>query len=440
MLRRLAPYTLTIALVLVLEITGALHVYGLGSLAGQRLALGAALLLLVIAGGWLMVSDRHQHLPRRMLLLLVLLAWVATTRDLLSFIAPQAPATYTIGMALGGALLVLLLWRAPAPIYAAAVVAALGSIVRLVSYAHVPITPERGDMLPLVQGALTELLAGRSPYTIYTMPWELPLTYLPLTWLAYLPAWVLGVDIRLTNLLAELAIAGWLAWLAAQHHGSPGWRTHPGLLLWAVVFLLPTSLHWSQVTTGPVQWLALCAVLALLAAGRHRLGAFALGLAGATSPLTAVVAPFALLTWLRSGWRAAAGRALVAALVALVCIAPFLLWAPGAFVYGAWRWFNDNTLFPALRWEMDHTWARMVGFSGVFWRRGLEDLLKPIQAGLIVVVAAFYWHSGCSPRRLAPFVAAAFLLFTLFNPVLWPYLYTPALVAALVAVVGNPLR
>jgi hypothetical protein len=34
-------------------------------------------------------------------------------------------------------------------------------------------------------------------------------------------------------------------------------------------------------------------------------------------------------------------------------------------------------------------------------------------------------------------LAAAFLLFMLFNPVLWPYLYNPALVAALAAVAAS---
>jgi hypothetical protein len=82
---------------------------------------------------------------------------------------------------------------------------------------------------------------------------------------------------------------------------------------------------------------------------------------------------------------------------------------------------------------MDNTWARVVGFSGIFWRHGLVAILKPFQALLLVGLVALYWHWGASGRRLAPFVAAAFILFTAFNPILWPYLYNPALIGALLA-------
>jgi hypothetical protein len=100
------------------------------------------------------------------------------------------------------------------------------------------------------------------------------------------------------------------------------------------------------------------------------------------------------------------------------------------------QWFNNNDIYPRLRWEMDHTWARQTGFSGIFWRRGLEGLLKPIQAGLLAGLLALFWWWGAQARQLAPLVCAAGLLFMVFNPVLWPYLYHPALVAALVALVA----
>jgi hypothetical protein len=192
--------------------------------------------------------------------------------------------------------------------------------------------------------------------------------------------------------------------------------------------------NWSLSTTAPVFWALLCLLLLLVLAERPRLAALVLGLCGAASSLAAVVAPFVLLHWLRQyGWRRVLALAGMAGGMAAVCILPFLLWAPQSFVYGVFQWFNNNDLYPRLRWEMDHTWARQTGFSGVFWRRGLEDMLKPIQAVLLMGVAALNWRLGAHPWQLAPCVAAAFLLFVAFNPVLWPYLYTPALVAALVA-------
>ena len=483
--RHLLPYALMIALGLVLDVTGALHVYGLSALMGQRLAAGAAALLVAIALGWLAVAAREPrteacpepkrrdreprtgdqrtkneeqtsghafrvthsaaHSTQRFLAFLMLLAWIATARDVVLFLAPRAAVFERVLLAVGALGLALAVLRPPAPGWLAVMAALLGTVVRLVSFAHVPIEPPRGDMLPLVQGALGNLLAGRSPYTTYAMPWELPLTYLPATWLAYLPPSLLGLDIRLTNLAAELAIGATLAWLAARRRLRSGaargalaavWQAEPGLLLWAWVFLQPTALHWSLTTTAPVLWALLALLLALLVGARDRAAAIGLGLCVAASPLTGVVAPFVLLRWLRAwGWRRSLGLAAWATLIAVVFILPFLLWSPDQFIFGTLRWFNDNDLFPRLRWEMDHTWARMVGFSGIFWRHGLVGGLKPLQALLIAGLAVLYWRWGATAGRLAPFVTAALLLFTVFNPVLWPYLYNPALVAALVAIV-----
>jgi hypothetical protein len=408
---------------------------------GQRLALVTSMLLVLMAAGWLAVagmpSTSGERLPafarQRWPIALLLLAWLATMRSYAMFIAPHTTQHELLFLgAITLALLAALVldfqqWQS----LSIALVAGIG--IRLFSFAHMPIEPARGDMLPLVQGALANLLTGQSPYAIYSMPWQLPLTYLPVTWLAYLPPYLAGLDIRLTNLLADISIGLLLLWLASSR-GTERW-TVP--LLWAWFFLQPSAVNWSLSTTAPVFWALLCLLLVLVLAERPHLAAVALGLCGAASSLAAVALPFVLLHWLRwYGWRRMLVLAGIAGVVAAVCILPFLLRAPQQFVYGAFQWFNDNDLYPRLRWEMDHTWARQTGFSGVFWRRGLEDMLKPIQAVLLVVLAVLNWRRGATVRQLAPFIAAAFLLFVVFNPVLWPYLYNPALVAALVALVG----
>src|SRR5215203_5811620 len=101
---RAPAYMLAIMLGLILDITGALHVYGLSALASQQLATGAALLLTVLAASWvlLVASDSHEeqaatcepyathqrsYLLQRILTLLMLLAWLATTLDFLVFLS-----------------------------------------------------------------------------------------------------------------------------------------------------------------------------------------------------------------------------------------------------------------------------------------------------------------------------------------------------------------
>lgn len=461
-------YGLAIALALTLDVTGALHVYGLSSLTGQKFAAGAALVLVGIALGWLLVALpagdqqpepvragplsrylQHQSQPlQRLLTLLMFFAWSATARNFLVFIAPESSRWHIALFGVGAVALAAAVVRPVSPGWMLAGAVLMGTVVRLLGLAHVPIDPSRADMLPLVEGALGNLLAGQSPYTIYVMPWELPLTYLPVTWLAYLPPHLVGLDIRLTNLVAELLIGATLLWLASVRHtnargdatswrASLGavWRREPALLLWAWVFLQPTSLNWSLATTGPVQWTLLSVTLARVVAGFDWLVAVALGLFVAATPFAAIATPFVLLSWLRAqGWRRTAQLTGITAAVAALFVVPFFLWSPEQFVFGAWRWFNDNELYPRLRWEMDRTWSYIVGFSGIFWRFGLVGLLKPLQMVLLLGIAALYWLAGTHRRVLAPLCTAALLLFTLFNPVLWPYLYNPALVTALLAV------
>src|SRR4051794_6859396 len=102
---RAPVYVLAIILGSILDLTGALHVYGLSALAGQQLATGAALLLTVVAASWvlLVAKERHEeqtdtyesyaahqrsYILQRILTLLMLFAWLATTLDFLIFLSP----------------------------------------------------------------------------------------------------------------------------------------------------------------------------------------------------------------------------------------------------------------------------------------------------------------------------------------------------------------
>ena len=70
-----------------------------------------------------------------------------------------------------------------------------------------PLHPERSDMLLLIKAASERFLQGSNPYTEYMIFHPVNLTYLPGMWLSYLPAAILGIDIRFTNLILLLASA-----------------------------------------------------------------------------------------------------------------------------------------------------------------------------------------------------------------------------------------
>ncbi|WP_161668778.1 glycosyltransferase 87 family protein [Kallotenue papyrolyticum] len=430
-----------VGLALTLDLTGAQHVYRLASVGA------AALVLLALL--WLAPADSRGGLapwlapPWRALALLPLLALIAAMLDLAVFVPPNNGWNAArLALLLGGGLALLLGARAGAA-WLAGVALGLGTIIRVTHMHYIPIAPPHGDMLPLVQGALTHLLAGASPYRTYQMPWPVPLTYLPLTWLAYLPAFVLQVDLRWTNIVAELAILSALLWVSAQRQGwSETLRREPALALWAWLYLQPSVIHWDTGNTAPITWALLALLWALALSGRTRATAVALGCAAATSPLVAVFAVLLGLYWLRQhGARGALRLAALAAAVAALLILPFLLWTPHAFVEGTYRWFNQIDGWPRQKWlETDPpVWSIITGFSGEFWSRGAERWLKPLQALIVLAIAALFWWRGARVSLLTAHAVAAYLGFMLFNPVLWPYLYNPALVVGLVGIAAAPL-
>ncbi len=438
------PIWVLVATACVLDFAGAQHVYTVATVAAAVLSC-LALLWLVPAQVWQSLAYGEAG-PTRLLALLPIVSFAAAMIDLARFVPAidqgggwTAPRLW--GLAFGiGMLLALAFfkvgWVAIGSLF-------VGTWIRTIHMEYIPIKPENGDMLPLVNGAIENLLAGRSPYQMYQMPWEVPLTYLPVTWLAYVPTYLLNVDLRWTNISAELMIAAALVWLSAQRNSwSATWRYEPGLALWAWIYLQPSVIHWDMGNTAPITWALLAWLLAFVVAGRPRASAILLGLTAAGSPLVAVFGPFIGLWWLRKyGFGQALRLAFLSGVVAGLVVLPFLLWSPQEFITGTYRWFNNIDGWPRQKWtETDpNVWSIITGYSGEFWARDTEHLLKPIQMLIVGVIALLFWLRGAQVEEVCNYAAAAYLGFMLFNPVLWPYLYNPVLIAGLVAVAGLSL-
>ena len=438
-MQNIKPLGLAVAMGLILDVAGSQHVYGLEDAKGANREVITAAMLLAVALLWLFArpadADGDDSVPFWIAALPAAAAMLSIT-DIMTFV----DTGWTTGRALlfgGGcaALLALALRRAPGIMIAGGALV-FGVVLRAINMQYIPIEPSRGDMLPLVQQALTNFVAGQSPYAWYTMPWILPLTYFPLTWLAYLPAHLLGFDFRWINVCAEVAVLG-AAMFVARNGRAKGAATGDGaIIIWAWLFLSPTVVHWDLTTTAPIGWAAIAWALALVVT-HQRQAPIALGIAAATTPFIAVFMPFIALNWWRSeGLSVALRRLARAALVAGVLLLPFFVWAPQAFVDGTVRWFNDVERFPRLKWLTERTWGDITGFSGLFWQWRLEQWLKPIQLATTMLIATIYAVRGARRSDLLSHATAAFLIFMLFNPVLWPYLYNPALVAALLAAGG----
>jgi hypothetical protein len=286
-------------------------------------------------------------------------------------------------------------------------------------------------MVPLVLAALDRLMHGHSPYATYQMPWPVPLTYLPLTWLSYGPALLAGIDPRWTSTACELSLFAVLLVVA----GGPRKASRPLILLFAAWFPASSLIASDALTAMPVQSLALGASAAMLVSGARR-APLALGLALTTTPLAGTLLPLVVLRWSQDGRAALTRRLGVTVAVAAACLLPWILWSPQGFWDGPVTWFNRLDGFPRRSWESSHVWEHVPGFTGLFWRLGLEHLLRPVQITLVAGVMTV--HARLAPSSnadgLARALVATLLGFLLFNVIIWPYLYEPAVALALVSV------
>jgi len=339
------------------------------------------------------------------------------------------PAWITFAIVAGGigaCLAVLPRMPIAVPI-ASAVIAGIG--LRAFDFMAVPVDARRADMIPLVGIAVKRALEGHDPYVLYGMPWPLPLTYMPLTWLAYVPAAVAGIDLRWTSAACELGLLAFL-WRESRPHDRPL------LLVFAAWFTSTVVPFTDAITAMPVQSCAVAAA-SVLVATRSRAAPAAVGAAAATTPLVGALVPLVAIAWWREGGgRLLAKRAGVAAGVFAVLVVPWIIGNPRGFWVGPVRWFNNIDGFPRRTWNESHAWAWVPGLTGVFWTLGLERLLRPVQAllvGAVAVVAARAPQRGRPVEPIAWLQAAlaTMVAFVVVNVIVWPYLYEPAATLAM---------
>lgn len=301
----------------------------------------------------------------------------------------------------------------------------------------------RSDMLVLIEKALDAVLAGRSPYRTYSLdhlasgPYELPLTYLPGTWLAYLPAHLLRIDLRFTNALLEGAIVGVLAlWLARRSSSFPDLRHRwIGAGFLAVYALNGQLLRRVDTEMAPFDLVLLLLFLALVAGSDRSLFA-SLGLAFATSPLGLLLAPFVGAHVARAkGIRVALRGALGSVGIAVAALAPFAVASPAGFKSGLWDHWRALRAYP-------YSWAvesmMNLNFSVLFYRFQAQAWLPLIQVTLLAALFAVGFGLTGGYRGVArtlAWSAFALFLFVAFNLVVWEYLYQPVfLLVALAAI------
>lgn len=293
----------------------------------------------------------------------------------------------------------------------------VAALPRIYWMSKIPVEAKYGDMLPLIQLAGERFLAGEYPYSMYELPWPLPLTFFPGLWMSYLPAIATGMDLRLIGLVCTLGCVCLMLRSVAR-------RWHYAVIL--AFCLLPVfSFFTANGHTQPF-WLMLCAFAFCYLRAMPIRSAFVLGLALATRQTALILFPFAVLGWWREfGFRQSLKPILITCAVTGTFCFPFFLINPEAFLLEPLRHYHE--LATAYR-EGAGDPAKLLetfGFANLFYITRWSHLLGWGRLVIFLAGVAGCFRFARGPADHIRWMAVTGLLFTLFTPIPWIYAYFP---------------
>jgi len=268
-----------------------------------------------------------------------------------------------------------------------------------------PLHSGRSDMLPLIQAAGKEFLAGSNPYTKYLLPHPVPLTYLPAMWMAYLPAVIFGFDLRFLHLLAVLSsmfIVYAVTSLKCRENVIP----FCGLFL-----MIPYLQYRHEIYTG-IFWLSLSLVFYSHMKNNPLVASVFLGVSAGVSQFAWVLIPVMLLKMNKQyGMKTTLTGFICCLVVACSIILPFALQSPDAFYQGVFGHWEGNLNVTA------------VNFSYFTSRIFSIPALKYFQIVLLFGIYLIAARDARPHQSTYEYMTYALMIFLLFNPLIWVYFY-----------------
>lgn len=296
--------------------------------------------------------------------------------------------------------------------------------VYILSIYSFPINVRRSDLLPVIAAGNDSLLAGMNPYRVYTFPNETDLlTYLPGTWLPFLPFRMLGVDLRFANIIFTMAAVLCIYFAADTRYR----REVVGLI--ALLLMCPYLQYRHEIYIQP-HWLSLAVCFVLLQRQRALAAAVAFGWSMATSQFSWILLPlFLLYVFRRSGMASSAVAAIIASFVFAAIVGPFFVWSPHGFVYSVLTHWTELYAVNAGPMNLSYWMTRFLPIS----------FLQPIQAfvvGLILLHCALR-EDFTSLADCFQWMSISLLSFILLNRLVWEYFYLSLLLVMILSVVAR---
>ena len=306
------------------------------------------------------------------------------------------------------------------------------SIVWAVTITGFPLDAERSDMLPLIVSANKSFFLGDNPYRWHIVgEHQLPLTYLPLMWVGYAPFVALELDPRWLLLPAHLVLMTML-WFSHRPFSDNSWWTY---LAWMTLNPFLFIRHEIQ---AYLLWPILALTLYAMTHNRWRSSSFLWAMLIVTRKTMWIIFPFYLLFLLyERGWRVAIQHFLAIIVVVSLIAGPFIIQDPNAFYDGIVGYFQSIAhQLPSSEWPQIAGWATGFSFVPLLYRLGFVEYIQTIQMSSVMISFGVAVWMRPKMAGLLKLMSATLLLFLLFNPLVWVYMYAPVLF--LLAFSGTP--
>jgi hypothetical protein len=312
--------------------------------------------------------------------------------------------------------------KAPAIVVgiAGAVLLAVAATAWLREITIYPHDAYRADMLVVIQLAIRRLLQGGDPYSMYHVPWDVPLPYGPVMWAPLIPPFLLHADVRFVT-VAGMVFTPLATVVAAVATAARGQRALAiGFLIVVGALAMSGDLrHFVPVGHTPVYW-PLLGLLAWLVTREQWYGAaVTLGLLIVARTTLVSVAPVLLMAvWFRARARFAGALALLAAAVVIPFL-PFAIWDARSLEYGLYG--SYQSVMKTFVW-VSTTWVQhSIGTTGILLAHGWGRFVEIMQ---IAVLLALYTGIAVALRRgRRPLPWMALSLFAFSMTTLWPVVY-----------------
>jgi hypothetical protein len=270
-------------------------------------------------------------------------------------------------------------------------------------------------MLHWVQEANQSLLAGKNPYS------SVGLNYFPALWLPYTAVVLLQLDPRFLNIALLVLLGSGLFIVAYKLLGEQSLDLYYLAIAGCMILILnPGIIHEAVKDQVLPDWIYLAIFafgLALLSPAYSALG---LGLSIAARQTSLIFLPITFIEFRRKFDHGTVWF-LLTILLSSVIILPFFFWDATAFVDWTFmfnqRWFID-------RWMADQAQANAISLAPPFFVAHAENLLQPIQiVGVGLLTLWFFFKKANAISGIIRRFALVYLVFLLFNPIIWNYYY-----------------